>query len=168
MNRATELKKYFYYNSETGVFTWKRHRCVTLVGKVAGCFSKPNGYWLLTLHNKKMLAHKAAWAIYYGYWPRFELDHRDLCKSNNKIKNLRRSNKSNNGANRPPQATNTSGYKGVFWHKRGQKWMAQVRCRNKLHYLGLFSSKVEAAKAYDAKAIVLFGAHARLNLESVL
>lgn len=164
MNRATELKQYFLYNPKTGSFRWKKHRCACFVGKKAGCLGRANGYWLLSLHNKKILGHIAAWALSYGEWPRFHIDHKNLQKDDNRLSNLRPSNKSNNGANRPPQKNNTSGYKGVFWHIGGQKWMAQIRVRNKLCYLGLFDSKVAAAKAYDEKAIEAFGEHARCNL----
>ena len=162
MRKVSELKDFFHYDPLTGMFRWKKHRCKKFVGQIAGCRSK-HGYWLITLHDKKMLAHKAAWAISYGRWPHFDIDHRDLDKGNNRLKNLRPSNKSNNGANRPPQANNTSGFKGVYWHARGKKWMAQIKVRNKLVYGGLFASKQLAAKAYDLLAEKHFGAHARLN-----
>ena len=157
-----KLREYFCYDPETGFFRWRKHRCKIFVGRVAGCRSE-HGYWLLTLFDKKMLAHKVAWAITYGRWPEFDIDHEDLDKGNNRIKNLRRSNKSNNGANRPPQVNNTSGFKGVFWHEGARKWMVQIRVRNKLLYGGLFNKKQEAAKAYDVLAAKHFGLHARLN-----
>lgn len=162
MRRVAELQEYFFYDSKTGIFRWKKHRCRHLVGKVAGCKSRPNDpYWILTLHDKKLLAHKVAWAIYYGRWPRFDLDHRDLDKLNNGIINLRRSNKSKNGANRSKQKNNTSGYKGVFWMKKAKCWLVQIRARNKLHYVGIYKQKCLAAAAYKQAAVRLHGEFAR-------
>lgn len=54
---------------------------------------------------------------------------------------------------------NVSGFKGVSWHKAAGKWAAKIR--NK--HLGLFTSKEEAARAYDAAAKILFGEFASLN-----
>ena len=45
--------------------------------------------------------------------------------------------------------TNTSGYRGVSWHKTSKKWIAKININKKRIYLGYFSDKVEAAKAYD-------------------
>lgn len=159
-----ELRCRLDYNPETGVFIWLTNRNSTLIGMPAGCLHKPTGYWFLSIGDFKYKGHIAAWAHYYGYWPNFDIDHKDLYKVNNAIKNLRPSDKSNNGANRPPQKNNTSGYKGVFWHEVARKWMVQIRVRNQLIYGGLFENVVDAAKAYDQIALQNFGFHARLNL----
>ena len=159
---VTQLRAAFAYDPETGLFRWKQHRTRRFVGQLAGCLVKV-GYISLSLKNRKIRAHVAAWAIYYGRYPQFDLDHWDLNKANNRIKNLRRADKSKNGANRPPLVTNTSGFKGVFWHAGAQKWMAQIRLSNRSHYLGIFVDPEDAAKAYDTRAIEHFGAFARTN-----
>ena len=56
---------------------------------------------------------------------------------------------------------NTSGFRGVCF-KRGV-WVARVNFNKKEISLGKFSDPAEAAKAYDAKALELFGDLARLN-----
>ena len=61
--------------------------------------------------------------------------------------------------------TNTSGYKGVYLHKPLKKWKAMITHNGKLLYLGLFSAPLEAAEAYDKKAVELFGSFALLNQE---
>ncbi len=160
MSRVSDLREHFSYDPETGIIRWKKHKFSNLPGRIAGCRT-PYGYWLLSFYHTRILGHVAAWAIYYGKWPRFEIDHHDLDKGNNRIGNLRRANKSKNGANRPKQKNNTSGFKGVFWSKAAQKWMVQIRARGTLYYVGLFEDKNEAAAAYHAKAEELFGEFAR-------
>ncbi len=58
---------------------------------------------------------------------------------------------------------NTSGFRGVFFERRAQKWIATVQCNGKCFHIGTFSDPLEAAKAYDAKSKELFGASALLN-----
>lgn len=45
--------------------------------------------------------------------------------------------------------TNTSGYRGVCWNKRYNKWVAKISVNKKRIHLGNFGDKIEAAKAYD-------------------
>ena len=59
---------------------------------------------------------------------------------------------------------NTSGYKGVYFNKKANKWMSYIRYNNKLINLGLFVNPIDAAIAYNNKALELFGEYARLNI----
>lgn len=94
-----------------------------------------------------------------------EVDHRNTArKLYNCKENLRICSHSQNGANRPKQTNNTSGYKGVFSHKKTIKWRAQIRKDRKSYHLGLFDTTVEAAIAYNEKAKELFGEFAQLNV----
>ena len=43
-----------------------------------------------------------------------------------------------------------SRYVGVSWHKRGQKWWAQIQVRGVKQHLGLFHDEADGARAYDA------------------
>lgn len=45
------------------------------------------------------------------------------------------------------KSTNTSGYRGVTYHKKANKWMAQIKHKYKVYYLGLFDSPELAYKA---------------------
>ena len=44
---------------------------------------------------------------------------------------------------------NTSGYRGVSWSKRDNKWVGQIKVENKLIRLGCFKTALEGAKAYE-------------------
>ena len=61
----------------------------------------------------------------------------------------------------PMQKNNTSGFKGVF--KRGLGWDVAITTNKKRMYIGHFTSKIKATKAYNAKALELFGEFAWLN-----
>ena len=45
--------------------------------------------------------------------------------------------------------TNTSGYRGVSFHKRTNKWHARIMVNSKGISLGYYHDKIDAAKAYD-------------------
>lgn len=58
-------------------------------------------------------------------------------------------------------AETTSRYKGVCW--KANRWEASIASDKQWHYLGRFTSEVDAARAYDAAAIRLHGAFAKVN-----
>lgn len=47
------------------------------------------------------------------------------------------------------RANNTSGYRGVCWHKSCNKWQSYIKVNSKRIHLGSFNTALEAAKAYD-------------------
>lgn len=61
------------------------------------------------------------------------------------------------------QRNNTSGFRGVYWEKTRGKWKAQATLNRKNLHLGMFSSKEDAARAYDRKAREIHGPSAILN-----
>jgi hypothetical protein len=59
---------------------------------------------------------------------------------------------------------NASGYRGVTWAKKRGCWQAQVQVTGKRHFLGYFTVKEDAARAYDDAAVEAFGEFAQRNL----
>lgn len=90
-------------------------------------------------------------------------DHVNHITLDNRRDNLRKGTFSQNGINRRLQANNTSGFKGVSWFKEHQKWRADIRVNWKAIYLGMFSSREDAARAYDEAARKYHGEFAVLN-----
>ncbi len=119
------------------------------------------GYRVGSIRGRIYKAHRVIWAMNYGAWPIDDLDHINLKKSDNRIENLRDANASENASNRSLDAKNTSGFKGVSWHKQRLKWYATITCNGKAHSLGLHSTREDAHAAYCEAAKRLHGEFAR-------
>lgn len=94
-------------------------------------------------------------------------DHIDRNPLNNTRSNLRVASFSENSRNRAATKRNTSGYKGVSWHKGCKRWQAGIHINGKFFFLGNFDTRAEAARAYDTAAKELFGEFAALNIDLV-
>lgn len=57
----------------------------------------------------------------------------------------------------------SSKYRGVSWDKINNKWLCIICINGKSIHLGRFISENDAAKAYNKKALELFGEKAKLN-----
>ena len=91
------------------------------------------------------------------------VDHIDRDRSNNTLSNLRWVSNSYNQANRTKSLYKSSQYKGVRWRKDRNTWRVKITKDGIEHYVGNFKNEIEAARAYNAKALELFGEHALLN-----
>lgn len=96
-----------------------------------------------------------------------EVDHKNGNGLDCTDDNMRLCTHAENQRNTKKPSTNTSGYKGVSWHKTSGKmtgkWVAQIGINRQNVYIGLFSDPIDAALAYDAKARELHGEFARTN-----
>ncbi|MEC0328736.1 HNH endonuclease [Paenibacillus macerans] len=93
------------------------------------------------------------------------VDHINGNKLDNRRENLRIVSQTENQANRhSPNRNNTTGYRGVSWHKAARKYEAGTNFGGQRQFLGLFDTAKEAARAYNAKTLELFGEYARLNV----
>lgn len=91
-------------------------------------------------------------------------DHRNGNGLDNRRCNLREATPGENGQNCRKRPHNTSGFKGVTWHKRRRKWMAQIKPGDRSNrFLGYFATAEEAAHVYDAAARELHGEYATVN-----
>jgi hypothetical protein len=87
-------------------------------GQQAGAYDVKSKRSIIQVNGKN---YKCSRVVYYlateidpGL---YEVDHIDQDSSNNSIENLRLSTRSQNAANMKLKASNTTGYKGVSWHK---------------------------------------------------
>ena len=133
------LLKRLSYNQYTGIFIRNS------TGKPAG--TKKSRYVQIAIDGKQFYAHRLAWLYIYGAFPLLNIDHINGNKRDNRIANLREATVSENGQNRGKQANNKSGYKGVYWSNKANRWVASIRKNNKTIYIGSF---LDPKKAYDA------------------
>jgi hypothetical protein len=121
-----ELLRYFDYNPETGKVYWK----VSKGNIKAGTEVKTphnTGYISVQVDGISYLLHRVIWCMIYGEFPSVLIDHENLNRKDNRLKNLRLATGANNCQNAGLRKDNTSGVKGVSWHKRIGKWQARVQ-----------------------------------------
>jgi hypothetical protein len=109
------------YDRETGLFYWIVSRGGMKSGDVAGRIN-PIGYVQIQINCKNYAAHRLAWFFENGVWPDGCIDHVDNNRANNKISNLRLASVAQNNCNVPMRRNNTSGIKGVGFHKATLPW----------------------------------------------
>jgi hypothetical protein len=99
----------------------------------------------------------------------FIVDHQNHNGLDNRKSNLRICTVGQNNANRRGGKNNSFGYKGIRRRKncKSERWEAYIGQtiggKSTYRYLGLYAAPEEAARAYDAKAIELYGEYAYLN-----
>ena len=96
-----------------------------------------------------------------------QVDHKNGDGLDDRRSNLRLATPAQNAANRGPdrRANRSSRFKGVSLtrssYRRARPYMAQVGG----HWWGRFATEVEAARAYDAKLVEIFGEFAKTNAD---
>lgn len=90
-------------------------------------------------------------------------DHKDGNGLNNSRENLRPATCQQNCCNRKVRSTNTSGFKGVSFRSREQKWQARINFAGETFSGGYFDSAEGAALRYNEMAKEHHGEFAQLN-----
>lgn len=116
----------------------------------------PSGeYPAIRIDGKTVYLHRLAFFCMTGEWPLAQVDHINGDKKDARWINLRLATAAQNKANESLRSTNTSGLKGVSWHKG--KWRAYVGA----DHLGLFECPAAAHLAYLVEAKKRYGEFAR-------
>lgn len=95
--------------------------------------------------------------------PKIHTDHIDGDGLNNQRANLRACTHAQNLRNTGAHTDNSSGFKGVYFHKQRGKWAAMIKVNRKGKHLGLFTTKEAAYAAYCAAAKELHGEFANFG-----
>lgn len=133
-----------------------------LVAQFKWCYD--NGYAVRKVtispgKYKKLLLHRFLLNAEHGQM----VDHADGDGLNNQRCNLRLCNGSQNNANRRLLKPGVSKYKGVRKETHANTWNASIGYHSRRIHIGCFKTEEEAARAYDAKAIELYGEFAFTN-----
>jgi hypothetical protein len=156
------VREFLEYEPKTGLLTWKERLRKwfksdrdwkiwnsNFKGTEAFTHTTPFGYKQGTILRKSYQAHRIIWLWVTGEWPK-SVDHKNGIRTDNRWENLRNVSISKNMRNQKKNSKNTSGFRGVYFHKRSGKWVASIK---KIH-LGIFDTPEEAFEAYveEAKA----------------
>lgn len=113
-----------------------------------------SGYRMVRFSWGKVGVHRIIFLMHYGFLPE-EVDHINGNPLDNKIENLRAATHAENLRNMKTPVSNTSGRKGVSWHKAARKWVAGIRHNGKWKHLGTFDDYSDAVKRrQDAEATI--------------
>lgn len=141
------LKRILRYSKSTGQFVWRvKYSKKVVAGAVAGGLNSA-GYVVIGIDGKTYYAHRLAWFYVTGVWPS-QIDHKNGNRSDNKWSNLRIATHQQNILNAKRASNNTSGSKGVSWHKAAGKWSAYIILDGKKRHLGLHETPSEAHAEY--------------------
>jgi HNH endonuclease len=141
-----DLRHCLRYEPETGLFFRTSGRCA---GQQAGVVK--NGYVYVPVFKKQIRAHRAAWAMTHGRWPRKDIDHKNGNKLDNRIDNLRETDSTGNNQNlRRSRSTSKSGLIGAFFESSSGLYRSTIRANGKNHDLGRYPTADEAHAAYVA------------------
>ncbi len=149
------------YDPATGILTWRENYIKSRIGKAAGHYDR----WAVRIFliDRKYPAHRLAWFITHGEWPKRLIDHINGNPHDNRLCNLRECDVAENAANQKRARNNNSGHKGVRWHKGKRVWFAAITRRGVRKHLGIFKDVDEAREAYAKAAKELFGEFARVE-----
>jgi len=172
-----ELLSRFDYDEHTGELRWAyRDESVkrniwfneNVAGKIATTHYKSKYNYeslsvVVTVFGRKinLVAARICWLCKNKSWPKYTIDHINGNALDNRYCNLRDVTQGMNNTNKRPYKCNNIGYKGVTLHHG--KYQARVSYQGKTYTLGHYNTSEEAARAYDAKALELWGEHAVLN-----
>lgn len=151
------LRALLDYDAETGLFTWRRDRGgMAFAGTVAGAVNN-KGYREIMVDRVRHKAHRLAWLYVTGQWPADQIDHINGQRDDNRFANLREADNTLNCRNQSRPRSNTSGHKGVSWHKKMGKWTAHIRSEYRCIWLGAFDRIEDAIAARREAETRMFG-----------
>jgi hypothetical protein len=155
------LHEILEYNQETGKLFWRHNgRGPQKAGAEAGT-NHSEGYRNIAIKRTRYFAHRLAYKMVHGIDPEC-VDHINGDKLDNRISNLRNCTFKQNSANTKKSSRNTSGYKGVFWRKGKNRFVARIKIDGKTKCLGSFEKAEDAYRVYVEAFSALRGEFARV------
>ncbi|PPA72545.1 hypothetical protein C4E15_30125 [Achromobacter spanius] len=122
-------------------------------GREAGSITA-DGYRVVSILGFRNRAHRVAWLLSTGSWPKGEVDHINGNGLDNRIANLRDVSHKENQRNQRLRSTNSSGFNGVIWDKTTQRWKAYIGGAHRTH-VGYYDTPELASAARKAAQLRL-------------
>lgn len=130
-------------------------------GTEVGWIDPGKGYRKVQIGHRAFLVHRIAWAISFGAWSQFELDHINGLRIDNRLANLREVTRQQNSWNQGLRKTSTTGLTGVVKRRGSGNWGAYIRINGRTKWLGTFSTAEAAHEAYRQAAQEAWGDYFR-------
>jgi len=149
------LRSLLAYDPQSGEIRWIVDRGnSSKLNHLAGTLTQ-GGYRVIEVDGSAFKAHRIAWALYYGGWPKCRLDHINRDPADNRINNLREATHAQNIANTRSKMSGRR--KGVYWHKQRKCWHSNITIGGKKKHLGLFNTMEEASIAFEQASSEIYG-----------
>ena len=150
--KHSNLLELLSYDTGSGKLVWKQGQ---RQGSEAGhyCTTRGKSYIRVNVNYELIMAHVLIWFYVYGEWPSSEIDHKNGNGRDNRLDNLRLSDRLRNNSN-------TTRRKDSLEHPnvnktRNGKYQTLVKFNSKIYLLGTFDTVEEAIKVRDrAQALI--------------
>lgn len=161
------LRKLIDYDPSAGTMVWRerepsdftatpgrtaQHQCAlwnsNFSGRAVFSTAGPDGYLRSRVKGTTYVAHRVAWAIHFGEWPKGMLDHINGIRCDIRIANLREVTPADNTRNACVRRDNKSGVPGVYFRKSTGRWLVTIGQKHVGAYRS-FEDAVAAKKAAE-------------------
>jgi len=161
MNKVQYAKDNFKVNPDGSLVFIGQSTARRKHGQIVGTYGN-HGYLVCKFGKKIELVHKIVYALYYGVFPEkpYIIDHKNRNKLDNTKDNLRLCTFSENLSNKISY-NNTSGCKGVTWHKQNKRWRVALNYQKKKYNFGCYESFEKAKEICMEARVKLHGEFAK-------
>jgi len=148
INKIKSFLEQVNIDIEKGEIKWKESGTGRKMGELCGSIIS-SGYRSIYIDGRRIQYHHVIFYAKHGYLPKKgrTIDHKDRVKLNNRADNLEDVTLAQNSENSNISKANTSGFKGVHFLKKNNKWTAHIHRLGKTHHLGSYDTKEGAIEA---------------------
>jgi hypothetical protein len=152
-SRLTDL---FFYSTIEGALYWRNRPANNVdIARPAGAISS-SGYYQIMVDKIMYKRHRLIWCYHNDDPGQMEVDHVNRIRTDDRIENLRLATREENSRNRNKESRNTSGFIGVSWNRRLNKWAAYIGSSKGNLHIGVYEDINDAVAARIAAEVKRF------------